>query len=324
VGKMEVSKSHVLSESKNSFKISPYFQTKLCYVGQKEVFAEGRTDIEEFLGVKISAKQIEKVSHYWGEEVGKLMISENLDKTERSTGLHYVMIDGAMILSREPSWKEVKLGRIFKAEDGYVLGNEDSRRGWIRRSNYTAHLGNCHDFFDKLSPKVDLLEEFICIADGAKWIWDWCHENYPNAPQLLDYWHGVEHLWKFVKLVFKTEAEQKKWIEEQEKLLWEDKIDQVIIQISELKIAKNKGVEEKKKLLTYLNNNKARMKYGTFKSNGWLVGSGAVESAHRTVIQKRMKLSGQRWTLNGAQQILNLRVAHKNENWEKVVELIAA
>jgi len=66
------------------------------------------------------------------------------------------------------------------------------------------------------------------------------------------------------------------------------------------------------------------MKYGTSKKKGWLVGSGAVESAHRTVIQKRMKLSGQRWTLNGAQQILNLRVAHKNENWEQVVQLIAA
>ena len=55
----------------------------MCYVGQKEVFAEGSADIEEFLGIKISAKQIENVSHYWGEEFGKLMVTENIDKTER-------------------------------------------------------------------------------------------------------------------------------------------------------------------------------------------------------------------------------------------------
>ena len=252
------------------------------------------------------------------------MTSQAIEQTERSKGLHYVMIDGAMILSREPSWKEVKLGRIFKAEDLYVLGNQDSRRGWLRSSNYTAHVGNCHDFFDKFTPKVDLLEQLICIADGAIWIWEWCSENYPNAPQLLDYWHGIEHLWQFARLAFEVEEEQKKWIEAQEKLLWADKIDEVIVGIADLVVTTKKAVQEKASLLTYLKNNKSRMKYGTFKKNGWLVGSGAVESAHRTIIQKRMKLSGQRWTLNGAQQILNLRVAHKNDNWQQVVQLIAA
>lgn len=65
------------------------------------------------------------------------------------------------------------------------------------------------------------------------------------------------------------------------------------------------------------------MLYGTFKKRGWLVGSGLVESAHRTVIQKRLKQSGQRWTILGAQQILNLRVEYKNENWQQVLNLIA-
>lgn len=313
-----------MSLSKGPFKISPYFQTKLCYVGQKEVFEEGRADIEEFLGVEISAKQIENVSHYWGEEVGKLMESENFAKIERSEGLHYVMMDGAMILSREPSWKEVKLGRIFKSDDAYTIGNEDNTRGWIRQSNYTAHLGNCHGFLDKMGAKVDLLDEFVAIADGARWIWEWFDVNYPQAPQILDYWHGVEHLWQFARLVFKTEQARKKWVTEQETLLWEDKIEQIIEGIRDLEGLTKRGQKEQQCLLTYLNNNQARMKYGTFKNNGWLVGSGAVESAHRTVIQKRVKLSGQRWTLKGAQQILNLRVAHKNENWNKVVQLIAA
>ena len=313
-----------MSESKGGFKISPYTQTKMCYVGQKEVFKEGSDDIKEFLGIEISAKQIENVSHHWGEKVGELRAEINFGKTERSSGLHYVMIDGAMILSREPSWKEVKLGRIFRATDAYVVGNEESTRGWIRQSNYTGHLGNCHDFFDKFSPKVDLLDEFICIGDGAKWIWDWCNENYPDAPQLLDYWHGTEHLWKFAKIAFRFKKKQREWVKEKEQLLWEDKIEQVIEEISDLAVSKKTAKEEQKKLLTYLNNNKTRMKYGTFKKKGWLVGSGAIESAHRTVIQKRMKQSGQRWTLKGGQQILNLRIEHKNENWEDVIQLIAA
>ncbi|MFT7234128.1 MAG: hypothetical protein ACI8TA_003357, partial [Cyclobacteriaceae bacterium] len=39
------------------------------------------------------------------------------------------------------------------------------------------------------------------------------------------------------------------------------------------------------------------------------------------VIQQRMKLSGQRWTIQGAQQVANLRVTNKSGNWQQIVEL---
>jgi hypothetical protein len=54
------------------------------------------------------------------------------------------------------------------------------------------------------------------------------------------------------------------------------------------------------------------MQYKTFQEKGLLIGSGAIEAAHRTVIQQRLKLSGQRWTKIGAQQIVNLRIAYKS------------
>ena len=217
----------------------------MCYVGQKEVFREGSDSIKEFWGIEVNAKQIENVSHFWGEEIGKEVQEDVIENLECSEGLHYVMIDGAFILSREPSWKEVKLGRIFKAKHLYSIGNETNKRGWIRTSNYTAHLGNCEDFFEKFSPKVDLLDKFICLGDGAKWIWDWCTQNYPDAPQLLDYWHGTQHLWKFAKLEFKTEKKQNSWMEEQETLLWEDGIEQVIDNIDKF----IERVDIKKKIL---------------------------------------------------------------------------
>lgn len=53
-----------------------------------------------------------------------------------------------------------------------------------------------------------------------------------------------------------------------------------------------------------------------------IIGSGAIESAHRTVVQKRLKLSGQRWSKKGAQNMLNLRVTQMNGQWNKVVKLV--
>ena len=52
-----------------------------------------------------------------------------------------------------------------------------------------------------------------------------------------------------------------------------------------------------------------------------LVGSGAIESAHRTVVQKRMKLSGERWSKKSAGHLLDLRVIYMNHQWDKVIHL---
>ena len=52
-----------------------------------------------------------------------------------------------------------------------------------------------------------------------------------------------------------------------------------------------------------------------------IIGSGAIESAHRTLVQKGMKQSGQRLSRKGAQNMLNLRVIRKNNDWNKIIEL---
>jgi len=54
------------------------------------------------------------------------------------------------------------------------------------------------------------------------------------------------------------------------------------------------------------------------------VGSEAIEPAHRTVIQVRMKLSGQRWSKREAQNMLNLRVAAMNHRWDKVIQMVGS
>jgi len=64
------------------------------------------------------------------------------------------------------------------------------------------------------------------------------------------------------------------------------------------------------------------MLYKTFMDKGLAIGSGAIESAHRTVVQKRLKQSGQRWTIDGAQKIVDLRVVHASKQWHRVVDII--
>ena len=62
------------------------------------------------------------------------------------------------------------------------------------------------------------------------------------------------------------------------------------------------------------------MKYGTYVETGYLIGSGSIESAHRNVIQQRLKLSEQRWSIDGAQRIANFRAYKKNNRWDEIIK----
>ena len=63
------------------------------------------------------------------------------------------------------------------------------------------------------------------------------------------------------------------------------------------------------------------MQYHLFKEKGLVIGSGAIESAHKDVSQKCLKLSGQRWTKSGLQQMAQLRVVYKSKKWDHIEQL---
>jgi hypothetical protein len=117
--------------------------------------------------------------------------------------------------------------------------------------------------------------------------------------------------------VFGETNEGKEWAEEQASLLLESKTDEVINNIK--KAGGEENIKDIEKLVNYYGSNKARMDYKYYKTIGaGIIGSGAIESAHRTLIQDRMKKAGQRWSKDGAQNMINLKAIYLNEIWNKV------
>lgn len=62
------------------------------------------------------------------------------------------------------------------------------------------------------------------------------------------------------------------------------------------------------------------MDYKKYRENGWLIGSGPIEAAQRTVVQQRLKLSGQRWSIKKAQNVLNLRTCEMSNQWQTIID----
>jgi hypothetical protein len=286
-------------------------------MGQQNVFEEAEQTIQKLTGQRVDAKQIERLVHSYGELLEcKQEVEETIAMDEQ---VHYGMMDGGMVLTREDDWKEMKLARIFSGKNHLETGKS---KDLITQSRYIAHLGGHRAFFKKVEKCTDALPNMIWIADGARWIWDWVDESYPEATQILDYYHCKEKLCAFAKEVWDSKPEElHQWVNQQEELLLNDEVESVMANVL-LVSCKRKAKALQRSLLTYYENNRHRMNYKTYRGQGMMIGSGPVEAAHRHVIQVRLKRSGQRWTLKGAQQVANLRTANCSGNWETVKNLI--
>lgn len=231
-------------------------------------------------GIKIGATQIYRVTDLYGKGTEDNVDAERTLTPLKQNEVLYVETDGSMLLTREEGWKEVKAGRFFKSSDCIHAG---SKPGWISNSQYVAQLGNSKDFTKIMGNLIEsygkLGKRLIFISDGAVWIKNWI----ADAISMLDYYHACEHLHQFSNSFFKDKEAEQKWTTEQKELLLRSEVTEVLKNIKA--IAKNNEADE---LIAYYEGNKDRMDYQKYKTMGCgIIGSGAIESAHRTVIQKR-------------------------------------
>jgi len=303
----------------NGFQISPLLQELMVYFGQLECYEKCPEIIEKSVGVVVGHSQVHRVADSYGKELSKTIAKTRTLAPLKPDEVLYAQTDGSMLFTRDGGWKEVKVGRIFKSSDCIAPNEEQS---WIRHSQYLAHLETSKIFTPKMEQIIEsygsIKQRLVFINDGATWIRQWIEDAYPDAISILDFWHALEYLYLFANSFFVDKAKAKKWAEKQKERLLASKVKQVIRDVKKL-APEN---EQAKQVIAYYEININRMDYKYYKTIGaGIIGSGAIESAHRTVIQKRMKLSGQRWSIEGAQNMLNLRVTYMNEKWDNVISL---
>jgi hypothetical protein len=185
-------------------------------------------------------------------------------------------------------------------------------------------LGEHTTFLEKWEPELEQYKSKVFIADGARWIWNYVSDAYPRAVQVLDFFHAMEKLGTFAKTQYSDVGERMQWLEKQKEELKDNGVEKITDMLGKMKPVNKESAKAQQDVLQYYENNKGRMQYKTYLEQGYLIGSGAIEAAHRNVIQQRLKLSGQRWSIRGAQSIANLRAVKKSNQWHKLVDCIKA
>jgi hypothetical protein len=163
------------------------------------------------------------------------------------------------------------------------------------------------------------------IADAGGDNWEYL-ETLPKGPQILDFFHASEHLGDAIAAVHGdgTFATRHKFEFLRERLLMENEGAAAVIAALAYLRKKHPRVAKIKTVLSYFRKNKKRMQYAKWKREGFMIGSGVVEAACKTLVAQRLKLSGMRWGTHGAQAVLTMRGWDQSDRFDAAWARVAA
>ena len=271
-------------------------------LGANQVFNHVPELVESLLGIPVSQSQVYRTVQAVSKALEDPSLpSESLRHLQAQAEQQvYGMVDGSFLFT-DDGWREVKVGRCFRAAPDATTPFK-----WqMEPSEYVAQRGNYEDFtakFELLLAPASACQK-VFITDGATWITNWLTKSYPGSLQILDFYHVCEKLAAAAALA----ACEKEWFAQQKSQLLAGQVTRVCATIRGLK-----DFEGQAALVGYLEKNAFRMRYDHYRQKGLMISSGPIESAHRTLLQTRMKRSGQRWSDSGCDAMVKLRVAYRS------------
>jgi hypothetical protein len=165
----------------------------------------------------------------------------------------------------------------------------------------------------------------VVLCDGSRCIWNTAASTpiYSAAAiiEILDFYHAAEHLSEAGEAIFGDSDAAKPWFEKhRESLILDDAgVDKLIRSLSYYRASMRKGSKRDtivRRAIGYFRRNRHRMRYKSFIDQGLPIGSGPIEAACKTVAGARLKRSGMRWSKDGGQRVLNLRILVKDDRWD--------
>jgi hypothetical protein len=221
-----------------------------------------------------------------------------------------VLNDGGMLPGLE-GWREAKLGTLV-------------RHGETTSARYTGVWGDQDEFQAAMRAALDAerwqsWKTIVWLADGARSNWVLAETVCPTALQILDVIHAVENGVDCGKaLLGENDALLVDWQRRITTLVHGGAVDTLVSELMDCAVeATDAGLDAIDRLIGYYRHNQSRMDYPRYRAMGLPIGSGIVESAHRHVLQTRMKMAGQHWSRHHGRRMVALRTAYRTAGPER-------
>jgi len=222
------------------------------------------------------------------------------------------------------TWRENKLGEIFSSDNIYYWTDKKGKRQHkIQKKEYVSYVGSVNEFKKHLFACAlrggyGRYKETVLLSDGATWIRNMTQEIFPDAQQILDYYHLCENVNTYAKHLFShDEIQYKSWSKDVCDALRRSEYSCVLLELEKTKDKYSKDCSVN--LYNYITNNIENIDYKSYESRGYFIGSGAIESGNKLVLQQRLKQAGMRWNIETAQPLLTLRAKSESNLWDSDV-----
>ncbi len=258
---------------------SPTVKALSAQIAGRMSYAESVRLLEELTGLRLEESVVERIVAELG---GRLRAEETVGMD--GTSAH---IDGA--------WHEVKTGVVYEAMRG-ADGVDKAVN-----SRYVAAQESAESFGDRLyvtaaQAGVEYADQVVVIGDGAEWIWNLAAHHYPDAIQIVDYWHACEHIHELATAYYgEGTTKGKRWAQDHCRWLKQRGPGTLLRALKRMKPKTDEQREAVRRELGYFTN--------------LMIGSGPVEAACKVVVGQRLKGAGMRWSGRGADAILAIRAA---------------
>ncbi len=225
----------------------------------------------------------------------------------------YIGADGIHTPMRTGGTSEAKVGVMFWDADHLRVAKT---RAIVKAREYVATLEGVEGFREQLNhcyvaTVEDKPHQVVFLGDGAAWLWLMASLLFPDAIQILDFFHVSEYLWEVARAAFGGQAEkQKTWVEMQQSALKQSQWPAVVKAAQRLPPTSDELTQTVDRLVSYLTNNQSRIDYQHYLNQNLMIGSGIVESSNRRIVTMRLKQSGMFWSKQGAEAVMSLRACY--------------
>jgi hypothetical protein len=324
------------------FKITPTAMLKIAYWAQNQSsYRRAQDAISEALRITVDNDTIRSVTNYVGgmvfrndcakaDEAFHALENGKLEYSQSTDGVIYIQTDGAALSTRlkdesGSTWRENKLGEIFTSKDiRYWTDCKGNRQHQILRKEYISYVGSVTEFKKHmlacaLRNGYGQFKETVVLRDGATWIRNMVDELFPDAQQILDFYHLCENVYTFAKALFNMdESKYVPWAKDVCARLKASQYKLVLRELEPQKDSKPAGCPVN--LYGYIRNNIKNIDYAAYLKKNYFIGSGAIESGNKLILQDRLKRAGMRWNTATAQAVLTLRSKAESNIWFRDVE----
>ena len=219
-----------------------------------------------------------------------------------------VCMDGGMVYVRGEGWKEIKTGVIGDIDPVLIhtATPPEEQHPRLHHLRYVGVLGDGNAlsralWILALQQGVPYAGRSAVVADGASWIWRVAADLFPVSTQIVDWYHAKEHLAQAATAAYPHDPEAaQRWLNHQAVLLYQGEIWKLLVEFRRI------GLDETH--ARYFLTHQRRMQYQTFRAEGFIIGSGSVESGIKQ-FKARLTGAGMRWSRAGVNRMVVIRAA---------------